>query len=184
MSQAIPVTTPLTAAMVTGLKAGDRVSISGEVFAARDAAHQRLIELLERGQELPLELEGQLIYYVGPAPPRPGRAEGSAGPTSSYRMDPYTPQLLARGLRGMLGKGRRGPEVVEAMQKYGAVYFAATGGAGALISKAIVASEIIAYPDLGPEAIRRLTVKELPAIVAIDSQGGDLYASEPEKYRL
>jgi fumarate hydratase subunit beta len=175
-------TTPLSEEDVRKLKAGDKVSLNGYVYTARDAAHKRLIELLEKGEELPVPLEGQIIYYVGPAPTPPGRAIGSAGPTTSYRMDPYSPQLIEQGLRGMIGKGERSESVVDAMKKYGAVYLAATGGAAALIAKRITKSEIIAYEDLGAEAIRRLTVEHFPVIVAQDSHGGNIYREGQKQY--
>ena len=176
-------TTPLEEEDVRKLKAGDKVSLSGTVYTARDAAHKRLVELIEQGKELPMSLEGQIIYYVGPAPTPPGKAIGSAGPTTSYRMDPYTPLLIENGLRGMIGKGERNDDVVEAMKKHGAVYFAATGGAAALISKRITGAEVIAYEDLGAEAIRKLTVEDFPVIVAQDPSGGNIYTEGQEKYR-
>lgn len=175
--------TPLTEEDVRKLVAGDKVSLSGIVYTARDAAHKRLVELLEQGKELPMSLEGQIIYYVGPAPTPPGKAIGSAGPTTSYRMDPYTPALIENGLKGMIGKGERNEKVVDAMKKHGAVYFAATGGAAALISKCITGAEVIAYEDLGAEAIRELTVEDFPVIVAQDSSGGNIYSEGQKKYR-
>ncbi len=175
--------TPLTEEDVRKLVAGDKVSLSGIVYTARDAAHKRLVELLEKGEGLPMSLEGQIIYYVGPAPTPPGKAIGSAGPTTSYRMDPYTPALIENGLRGMIGKGERSDKVVDAMKKHGAVYFAATGGAAALISKRITAAEVIAYEDLGAEAIRELTVEDFPVIVAQDASGGNIYTEGQKKYR-
>ena len=150
MSNEISVTTPLDDGMVNGLTAGTRVLINGVIYTARDAAHKRLIELIERGEKLPFELQGQVIYYVGPAPPKPGMAVGSAGPTSSYRMDPYTPALLKLGLKAMIGKGQRGPEVLEALKEHRAVYLVATGGAGALLAASIKEARVIAYEDLGP----------------------------------
>jgi len=173
---------PLKDEDIEKLKAGDKVSLTGVVYTARDAAHKRLVELLERGEELPIPLEGQVIYYVGPAPTPPGKPIGSAGPTTSYRMDPYTPALIERGLKGMIGKGERSEQVVEAMKKHKAVYFAATGGAAALISKRIVKAEVIAYEDLGAEAIRRLEVKDFPLIVAQDCHGGNIYSEGQKKY--
>lgn len=170
-------TTPLSETTVQSLHAGDQVRLSGALYTARDAAHQRLVALLDLGEELPFDLEGQVIYYVGPSPATPGKVIGSAGPTSSYRMDPYTVPLLERGLKGMIGKGERDEEVVRAMKEHRAVYFAAVGGAGALLARCIKKSEIIAYEDLGPEAIRRLQVEDFPVIVAQDSTGGNLYAS-------
>jgi fumarate hydratase subunit beta len=175
--------TPLSEEDVRKLKAGDKVSLSGTVYTARDAAHKRLVELLEQGKELPMSLEGQIIYYVGPAPTPPGKVIGSAGPTTSYRMDPYTPALIEHGLRAMIGKGERGEKVVEAMKEHGAVYFAATGGAAALISKRITGAEVIAYEDLGAEAIRKLTVENFPVIVAQDAGGGNIYTEGQKKYR-
>ncbi|MCX5753860.1 MAG: Fe-S-containing hydro-lyase, partial [Candidatus Krumholzibacteria bacterium] len=157
-------TTPLKPEDVDKLRAGDKVNLNGFIYTARDAAHKKLVELLKEGKELPLPLDGQIIYYVGPSPTPPGKAIGSAGPTTSFRMDPYAPVLLERGLRGMIGKGERAAGVVEAMKKFGAVYFAATGGAAALLSKRITKAEIIAYPELGAEAINRLTVENFPVI--------------------
>ncbi len=173
---------PLKDEDIEKLKAGDKVSLTGVVYTARDAAHKRLVELLESGKELPIPLEGQVIYYVGPAPTPPGKPIGSAGPTTSYRMDPYTPALIEKGLKGMIGKGERSEQVVEAMKKHKAVYFAATGGAAALISKRIVKAEVIAYEDLGAEAIRRLEVKDFPLIVAQDCHGGNIYSEGQKKY--
>ena len=167
--------TPLGDEQVNALRAGDRVAISGVIYTARDAAHKRMAEALDRGEALPIPIDGQVIYYVGPTPTPPGRVIGSAGPTTSGRMDGYTPRLLALGLRGTIGKGWRSPEVVRAMQQHRAVYFAAIGGAGALIAASIVECEIVAYEDLGPEAIRRLVVRDLPAVVAIDALGGNVY---------
>ena len=170
------ITTPLDENTVRGLRAGDTVLISGVIYTGRDAAHKKLLAMLDKGEELPMELKDQIIYFVGPCPAPPGRPIGSAGPTTSYRMDPYSPSLIARtGLRGMIGKGNRSAEVVDAMKKYGVVYFAATGGAGALIAQRIKKCDLIAFPELGPEAVYRLEVEEFPAIVAIDSTGGSLY---------
>lgn len=174
--------TPLKAEDVKKLKAGDKVSLSGVVFTARDSAHARLVDLIKEGKDLPIPLEGQVVYYVGPAPTPPGKAIGSAGPTTSYRMDPYAPVLIENGLKGMIGKGERTEPVVEAMKKYTAVYFAATGGAAALISKSITSSEIVAYEDLGAEAIRRLEVKDFPLIVAQDCHGGNVYVEGQRKF--
>lgn len=166
----------LTDEAVRGLVAGDTVLLSGTIYTGRDAAHKKLVALLDAGKELPMELRDRIIYFVGPCPAPPGRPIGSAGPTTSYRMDPYSPRLIAEtGLRGMIGKGDRSPEVVEAMKKYGAVYFAATGGAGALIARQIRKCEVVAFPELGPEAVCRLEVEDLPLIVAIDSFGNSLY---------
>ena len=157
------------------LRAGDSVLLSGTIYTARDAAHKRMVEALAAGEELPLPIQDAVIYYVGPTPARPGQAIGSAGPTTSYRMDAYAPTLLDLGQTGMIGKGPRNRNVIDAMVRNGAVYFAAIGGAGALLSKAIASAEVIAYDDLGAEAVRRLTVKDFPVIVAIDSRGGNLY---------
>ena len=169
-------TTPLSESAVRELAAGDTVAISGVIYTGRDAAHKKLLAMLEAGEALPMELKDQIIYFVGPCPPPPGRPIGSAGPTTSYRMDPYSPELIARtGLRGMIGKGNRSEEVVAAMKKYGVVYFAATGGAGALIAQRIRKCELIAFPELGPEAVYRLEVEDFPVIVAIDSKGDSLY---------
>jgi fumarate hydratase subunit beta len=184
MAEVKRVETPLTDEVIRSLKIGEKVSISGVIYSARDAAHKRLVELIEKGETLPFELPGQIIYYVGPAPAKPGFAVGSAGPTTSYRMDPYAPTLIAEGLKGMIGKGSRSDEVKEAMKKHGAVYFAAVGGAGALMSKSIVKAEVIAYPELGAEAVRRMEVKDFPAIVAIDALGNDLYAKGKEEYKV
>ncbi len=180
---AISINTPLKDDVLEKLKIGDKVLISGVIYSARDAAHKRLIELVSNGKEPPFDLRGQIIYYVGPTPPKPGMVIGSAGPTTSYRMDPYTPALLARGLKGMVGKGFRGKEVIEAIKRYKAVYFAATGGAGAFISKTITKAEIVAYEDLGTEAIRRMAVKDFPVIVVNDVYGNDLYDQARKKYR-
>ena len=157
------------------LRAGDQVLLSGVVYTARDAAHLRLVEAMERGETLPLPLQGQVIYYAGPTPTPDGRAIGSIGPTTSIRMDAYTPKLLEKGLRGMIGKGKRTAPVVEAMQAYPAVYFAAIGGAAALMASCVTSCEVIAYDDLGPESIKRLTLQELPLVVAVDAQGGDAF---------
>jgi fumarate hydratase subunit beta len=169
------ITTPLTEEKVKELKAGDSVLLSGYIYTARDAAHKRLVELLEEGKELPVDIKDQVIYYVGPTPAKPGQPIGSAGPTTSYRMDAYTPILLDRGLKGMIGKGLRGAEVVDSIIKNGAVYFAAIGGAAALTGKCVKSSELIAYEDLGSEAIRRLYVEDLPLIVVIDTEGNNYY---------
>lgn len=167
---------PLTAEKVANLRAGDTVKLSGIIYTARDAAHKRLIAALDAGEALPVELKDQTIYFAGPCPAPPGRPIGSAGPTTSGRMDAYSPRLIREcGLRGMIGKGERNAGVIEAMQQGGAIYFAATGGAGALIARSITAAEVIAFPDLGPEAIRKLTVRDFPVIVAIDDKGGNLY---------
>ena len=174
---------PLDEKTVRSLRAGDAVTLSGSILTGRDAAHKRLIDLIEQGKELPVDLNGQVIYYVGPAPASPGHAVGSAGPTTSYRMDAYTPKLLDLGLRAMIGKGLRNDEVIESMKKNGAVYFGAVGGAAALISRSIIKSEVIAYPELGAEAIHRFTIKDFPVIVVIDSLGNNLYESGPKLYK-
>ena len=184
MDQKITIKTPITIEEVQKLQAGDNVLITGPLYTARDAAHKRLTDLLQAGKSLPFNLNGQLLYYVGPAPAKPGSAVGSAGPTTSYRMDPYTPPLLRLGLKGMIGKGTRSAEVIEAMKKYGAVYFGAVGGAAALISKSIKKAEIVCYEDLGPEAIHKFYVEDFPAIVVIDAEGNNLYETEPRKYKL
>ncbi|MBO4835991.1 MAG: Fe-S-containing hydro-lyase [Lachnospiraceae bacterium] len=171
----LKITTPLTKETAKSLKAGDIVSLTGVVYAARDAAHKRMSEALAEGKDLPFNLADTVIYYLGPSPAREGQVIGSAGPTTAGRMDKYTPALLAKGLRGMIGKGRRSDAVVEAMKENGAIYFAAVGGAGALLSKHITKSEVLAYEDLGTEAIRRLYVEDFPVIVVIDSEGNDLY---------
>jgi len=160
------------------LRAGDEVIVSGTVYTARDVAHQRLCRLIDEGKKLPIDLEGAIIYFVGPTPPRPGRVIGSAGPTTSARMDAFSPKLIARGLRAMIGKGYRSEEVREAIKKYGAVHLATLGGAGALLSKHIVAAEVVAYEDLGTEAIRKLTLVEFPAVVAYDSAGNSIYGNK------
>ena len=183
MSGEIILTPPLADDDVRDLEAGDRVLITGTILTARDAAHQRLALLIQRGEDLPVDIRGQIIYFVGPTPTRPGEVIGSAGPTTSYRMDPFTPLLLERGLKGTIGKGRRSREVVESMVRHKAVYFAAVGGAAALISQRIVSSEILAYEDLGPEAIRSLTVQEFPVLVVNDIRGNDLYEKGVREYR-
>lgn len=169
------ITTPITEKTVSELNAGDYVYITGTIYTARDAAHKRLFEALQKGEELPIDLKNNTLYYLGPSPAREGQVIGSAGPTTSSRMDKYTPLLLERGLKGMIGKGKRSPEVIEAMEKNHAVYFAAIGGAGALLSKCIQKAEVIAYEDLGTEAIRRLEVEKLPVIVVIDERKNNLY---------
>lgn len=178
------ITTPLTDSIVESLQAGDNVLLTGTIYTGRDAAHKRLVDLLEKGEDLPVDLKGQLIYYVGPCPAKPGQVIGSAGPTTSNRMDPYTPPLMEVGLKGMIGKGSRSPQVKEAIQKQKGVYFAAVGGAGALIARAIKESEVVAYEDLGPEAIHRLTVEDFPLIVVNDVAGNDLYQMGREKYAI
>ncbi len=165
---------------VKELKIGDMLYLTGDIYTARDAAHARMDECLNNGEELPFDIRGQIIYYMGPSPARPGRVTGSAGPTTASRMDKYAPRLLDMGQLGMIGKGKRTDEVKAAVVRNGAVYLAAIGGAGALLSKCIERSEIIAYEDLGTEAIRKLTVKDFPAIVVLDAEGGDLYAEVSE----
>ena len=173
---------PLDRETAAGLEAGDAVILSGVVYTARDAAHRRLVEILDRGEPLPFPIADACLYYTGPAPAAPGRIIGSAGPTTSYRMDPYTPRLLGLGLRGMIGKGKRSALVVEAMRQAGAVYLGAIGGAGALLAERILASDIIAFEDLGAEAIRRLVVEDFPVTVIIDSRGNNLYETGPAAY--
>jgi len=184
MTDAIILTPPLNDEDVEGLQAGDRVLISGVIYTGRDAAHKRLIDLVKSGEVLPIDIKGQIIYYVGPSPAKPGMAVGAAGPTTSYRMDAYAPELIRLGLKGMIGKGARNQPVRDAMVKYKAVYFAAIGGAGALMAQAIKKAEIVAYEDLGPEAIRRMEVEEFPVIVVNDVQGNDLYEQGIKKYAL
>ena len=179
---AISIKTPLTREDARNLKAGDSCLISGTIYTARDAAHKRLCELIAKGEELPLDVKDSIIYFVGPTPAKPGQAIGSAGPTTSYRMDAYSPELIAIGQTGMIGKGKRGPEVIEAMKKHGAVYFGAIGGCGALLSKCIKKAEVIAYDDLGAEAIRKLEVEDFPVIVIIDSEGNNLYETGRQAY--
>ena len=173
---------PMDEATARSLRSGDRCLLSGVLYTARDAAHKRLCDCLDRGEKLPFEIQDAVIYYVGPTPAAPGRVIGSAGPTTSYRMDAFAPRLLALGQRGMIGQGTRSTEVVDAMKKYGAVYFGATGGAGALLSQCITKAEVIAYEDLGPEALRRLEVRDLPVTVVIDSLGNNLYETGPAAY--
>ena len=179
---AISITAPLTREAARQLKAGDSCLISGVIYTARDAAHKRLCELAAQGKPFPMEMQDAVIYFVGPTPAKEGQAIGSAGPTTSYRMDAYSPTLIAHGQTGMIGKGKRGPEVVAAMKEHGAVYFGAIGGCGALLSKCIKKAEIVAYEDLGAEAIRRLEVEDFPAIVIIDSEGNNLYEMGRKAY--
>ncbi len=179
----IPVETPLSEQAAGRLRVGDKVSLNGVVYVARDAAHHRLIETLQKGEKPPLDIKGQTFYYMGPSPAPPGRVIGSAGPTTSSRMDPYTPYLVSKGLRAMIGKGSRSMEVREALKLHGAVYFVAVGGAGALLSLAIKEAKVIAYEDLGPEAILRLIVQDFPVIVANDVYGGDLFSQNQAIYR-
>lgn len=183
MGEVIRLETPLTQEKLKGLKAGDNVLINGVIYTGRDAAHKKMVEALEQGQDLPFEMADQIIYFVGPSPAKEGQVIGSAGPTTSGRMDAYSPKLIAKGLTGMIGKGLRSVEVIEAMKTHGAVYFGAIGGAGALIAKRIVSSEVIAYPELGPEAVRRLVVKDFPVMVIIDHEGNNLYETGKAQYR-
>jgi len=173
---------PLTREAARSLKAGESCLITGTIYTARDAAHKRLCELVAQGKELPLDIKDAIIYFVGPTPAKPGQAIGSAGPTTSYRMDAYSPTLISIGLTGMIGKGKRSDEVVAAMKEHGAVYFGAIGGCGALLSKCIKKAEVIAYDDLGAEAIRKLEVEDFPVVVIIDSEGNNLYQSGREEY--
>ncbi len=173
---AIRIEVPVTDdSVIENLKAGDLVLISGVIYTARDAAHKRIVEALNKGEKPPIELKGQIIYYAGPAPAKPGKPIGSVGPTTSYRMDPYAPRLLAEGLKGMIGKGTRSKEVIEAIKKYKGVYFGAVGGAAAYLARCVKSAEVVAYEDLGPEAIRRLVVEDFPAFVVNDVYGNDLY---------
>ncbi len=181
---AISIKAPLSRENARSLRVGDSCLISGVIYAARDAAHKRLYELIEQGEELPVDLKDSVIYFVGPTPEKPDQVIGSAGPTTSYRMDAYSPSLIAKGLTGMIGKGKRGPEVIAAMKQHGAVYFGAIGGCGALLGRCVKKSEIVAYEDLGAEAIRRLEVEDFPAIVVIDSEGNNLYESGRAAYLL
>lgn len=176
------ITTPLTDAMVEQLHAGDTVEITGTIYVARDAAHKRMVEALDRGEKLPVDLRGQIVYYMGPSPTKPGQVIGSAGPTTSGRMDAYTPRLLEVGLKGMIGKGLRTLAVKDAMKQYKAVYFAATGGAAALIAQRIKKAQVIAYEDLGAEALQELYVEDFPVIVVNDMYGGDAYEEGKKKY--
>ena len=183
MGEPIRLKAPLSDKELEKLKIGDRVLISGIVYTGRDAAHKRLFDLVQAGKDLPFDIRGQVIYYVGPTPSKPGQVFGAAGPTTSYRMDAYSPSLIAKGLKGMIGKGMRSEAVKEAMKKHKAVYFAATGGAGALLAKRVKKAEVVAYEDLGPEAIRRLEVEDLPVIVVNDIHGNDLYVEGEKRYR-
>lgn len=176
------ITMPLTKEKIEDLKAGDSVLLTGTIYTARDAAHKRLVELLDGGKELPFDIKDQGIYYVGPTPAKEGQPIGSAGPTTSYRMDAYTPQLLEKGLKAMIGKGMRNEEVIEAMKKHGAVYFGAIGGAAALTAKCVKSAEVIAYEELGAEAIRKLYVEDLPLVVVIDAKGNNYYKIGQQEY--
>jgi len=177
------ITVPLTEEAVLDLKAGDEVLITGTIYTARDSAHKLLVEAMEKGEKLPFELEGQVIYYAGPSPAKPGNPIGSVGPTTSYRMDSFTPTLLEKGLKAAIGKGNRSPEVVEALKKYKGVYLAAIGGVAALLAKTVKKAKTVAYPELGPEAVNELYVEDFPAIVVNDSYGADLYKEGIEKYK-
>lgn len=177
------ITLPITDEDIKNLKAGDSVLLTGSIITGRDAAHKRLYELIQKGEKLPVDIKGELIYYVGPAPAKPGYAVGPAGPTSSYRMDKYAPSLLDLGLKGMIGKGARNKEVVDAIVRNKGVYLVAIGGSAALIAKSIKSEEILCYEDLGTEAVRRYEVEDFPCIVAIDSNGNNVYETEPPKYR-
>jgi fumarate hydratase subunit beta len=183
MTEIIKIKTPLTDEVVSKLKSGDSVLITGVMYTGRDAAHKRMIDALNKGEKLPFDIQGQIIYYVGPSPAKPGKPIGSAGPTTSYRMDAYAPTLIKLGLKGMIGKGWRAKEVIDACIKYKAIYFGATGGAGALIARAIKKADVIAYDDLGPEAVRRIEVVDFPAIVINDAFGNDLYVKGVEQYK-
>jgi fumarate hydratase subunit beta len=183
MAKTVKLTTPLTDQDVVQLEIGDTVIVSGVIYTARDAAHKRLVDMLARGENLPMDIRGQIIYYVGPSPARPGRVIGAAGPTTSYRMDSYAPTLIKLGLKAMIGKGKRSAEVIAALKEHKAVYLGATGGAGALISQRIKKAEVIAFPELGPEAVHRLEVEGFPTIVINDCQGRDLYELGVKEYQ-
>lgn len=184
MSEPIRLTTPLSQKDVEALKIGDQVLLNGVILTGRDAAHKRMVEMLDRGEKLPVSVDGQVIYYVGPTPAKPGAVIGSAGPTTSNRMDAYAHRLMELGLRGMIGKGSRGRNVIEAMQKHGCVYFAAIGGAGALLARSIKESSVLAWPDLGTEAIHRLVVQDFPVVVINDVRGNDLYQEGRKEFDL
>ncbi len=184
MSDAIKITTPLSEDQALKLHAGDSVLITGPIYTARDAAHKKMVDLLNEGKPLPVDFTGHLIYYVGPSPARPGKPIGSAGPTTSGRMNAYAPQVLAAGSKGMIGKGEMNAKVADALKKYKGVYFVAVGGAAALIAKSIKKSEAVAYEDLGAEAIQRMEVEDFPAIVAQDSHGGNIYVEGRKKYEI
>jgi len=183
-AEIVSLTTPLSVEDVAALKVGQKVLLNGVIYTGRDAAHKRIVEAIEQGAEPPFDLEGQVIYYVGPAPAKPGRPIGSAGPTTSYRMDSYAPTLMRHGLRGSIGKGQRSQVVIDAMKEHHAVYFAAVGGAGALLGRCIVEAEPVAYEDLGTEMVRRLVVKDFPVVVVNDTRGGDLYQEGRKRYAL
>ncbi len=182
MSMEKRIETPLTDDVLRSLRAGDKVLIDGVIYTGRDSAHKLLVETMERGEELPVDFQGQIIYYVGPCPAKPGDPIGSAGPTTSGRMDAYTPAMLDVGLKGMIGKGNRSDEVVESIKKHGAVYLLAMGGAGALLAKSVREAEVVAYEDLGPEAIFRLKVESFPVVVGIDTRGNDIYIEGRQAY--
>lgn len=184
MGETIHLELPLTQDKVANLKVGDSLLLSGTLYTGRDAAHKKMVEALSRGEELPFDVRDQVLYFVGPTPPKPGQVIGSAGPTTSGRMDAYSPKLIERGLTGMIGKGLRSDEVIDAMKKHGAVYFGAIGGSGALLAKRIISAEVIAYPELGTEAIRKLEVKDFPVMVVIDKNGNNLYESGKAQYRI
>ncbi len=184
MSEVKHLQTPLSEEVIAGLKTGDRVLLSGVVYTARDAAHKRLVTLIKEGKNLPFDIEGQIIYYVGPAPAPPGRPIGAAGPTTSSRMDPYAPILLAHGLKGMIGKGKRSREVIEAIKRFKGIYFIAPGGAGALLALCVRQAEVIAYPELGAEAVYKLVVKDLPLFVGNDIYGNDIYEIGKKEFQI
>ncbi len=184
MGQTYYLTTPLKEEQTRQLKAGDIVYLSGVIYTARDAAQKRLVDLIDAGEKLPFDLEGSIIYFVGPTPPKPGDPIGSAGPTTSYRMDTYSPTLLKHGSKGMIGKGKRNQAVLDACKEYGGIYFGATGGAGALLGKRIKSAEVIAYPELGPEAVRKLEVDNFPVTVINDTFGSDLYKMGRAQYEI
>ena len=184
MSKTYHLTTPLTEEQTRELKAGDIVYLNGTIITARDAAHKRLVALLENGEDLPFDIKGSVIYFVGPTPPKPGDPIGSAGPTTSYRMDSYSPTMLKYGSLGMIGKGKRNQAVKDACKEFGGIYFGATGGAGALLGKKITSAEVIAYEELGPEAVRKITVKDFPVTVINDTHGADLYQMGREEYEV
>ena len=183
MSERINITAPFSKEDISKLKAGDYIYISGVIYTARDAAHKRMYESMLKGEELPISLENNIIYYLGPSPARPGNVIGSAGPTTSSRMDKYTPLMLKAGLKGMIGKGKRSKEVIDAIKENGCIYMAAIGGAGALLSKCIKEADVVAYDDLGTEAIRRLVVEDLPVVVVIDKDGNNLYETAVKEFK-